>query len=201
MSKNSAPKGKGKVKKPTTISRKTKIPLVTRPKKNLITIEAALNFLQSKGHPITEEVVNQITELSRTPTDYDGKAGDQSRQLKRLMLQALEKTLGVVTTAAKLAGIHRGTHHRWVEEDEEYRDCVQNLNDVALDFSEAALHEMIRDRVPAAVIFHLKTKGKKRGYIETVHNMNQSFDDNNVHYYIPDNGRDGMVEDAKLLTE
>lgn len=85
---------------------------------------------------------------------------------KKAMLEALEKTLGVVTTAAKIVGIERTTHYKWMESDNEYKEKVQDLQDVVLDFAESALHKMIENHNPAATLFLLKTKGKKRGYIE-----------------------------------
>jgi len=85
---------------------------------------------------------------------------------KKAMLEALEKTLGVVTTAAKMVGIERTTHYKWMESDNDYKEKVQDLQDVVLDFAESALHKMIENHNPAATLFLLKTKGKKRGYIE-----------------------------------
>ena len=35
-----------------------------------------------------------------------------------------------------------------------------------MDFAESQLHQQIKDGSVAATIFYLKTKGKKRGYIE-----------------------------------
>lgn len=85
---------------------------------------------------------------------------------KRAMIEALERSLGVVTTACKNVGISRETHYRWMREDEAYKGAVQELGDVALDFAESQLHKQIKDGNTAATIFYLKTKGKKRGYIE-----------------------------------
>lgn len=85
---------------------------------------------------------------------------------KAAMLEALEKTLGVVTSAAKLAGIERTTHYTWMNDDAEYKAAVDELENVTIDFVEAKLHKLVEDMNPTAVIFYLKTKGKKRGYIE-----------------------------------
>lgn len=85
---------------------------------------------------------------------------------KKAMLAALEKSLGVVTTAARQVGIERTTHYHWMNEDEEYKRAVESLDDVALDFAESKLHSLIQNEDTAATIFYLKTKGKKRGYIE-----------------------------------
>jgi len=86
---------------------------------------------------------------------------------KRAMLDALRKSLGVVTRAAEVTGIDRTTHYKWCEADPKYKDAVEAMNEVALDFAESKLHELIRDKNCASVIFYLKTRGKKRGYIET----------------------------------
>lgn len=102
---------------------------------------------------------------------------------KRTMISALTKSLGRVTDAIKAVGISRSTHYLWMETDMEYRKAVEELNDVALDHVESKLFELIdgatRETVvdgevvtikdqpnPTACIFYLKTKGKKRGYIE-----------------------------------
>ena len=82
------------------------------------------------------------------------------------MIEALEKSLGVVTTACKTVGISRQTHYEWLREDEQYRDAVDDIGDVALDFAESQLHKQIQNGEVSSTIFYLKTKGKKRGYIE-----------------------------------
>lgn len=82
------------------------------------------------------------------------------------MLKSLEASMGIVTTAAKKTGIDRVTHYRWMEKDPDYKQAVDDLQNVVLDFAETALYEMVQDHNPAATLFLLKTKGKKRGYIE-----------------------------------
>jgi hypothetical protein len=105
---------------------------------------------------------------------------------KRAMIEALEKTLGIVTQAANMVGIHRTTHYLWLEQDEVYKQAVEGITDIALDFAEGKLHQRIKDDSDTAIIFYLKTKGKKRGYIERSEvdmsgnvgvNINQLLDD------------------------
>jgi len=93
-------------------------------------------------------------------------ASDNSDNLKKSMLKALESSLGIVTTACKSVGISRNTHYRWLKEDKEYNADVNDLTNVTLDFAESKLHEQIMEGQIAAIIFFLKTKGKVRGYIE-----------------------------------
>lgn len=85
---------------------------------------------------------------------------------KKAMLEALRKSLGVVTRAADLIQIDRRTHYRWLKEDTEYAAAVEDLEMVALDFAESKLHKLIDGGNPTAIIFYLKTKGKGRGYVE-----------------------------------
>ena len=85
---------------------------------------------------------------------------------KKAMLEALEKSLGIVTSACKSVDISRETHYRWLREDADYKAAVYALSDVALDFAESQLHKQIKDGNSTATIFFLKTKGKKRGYVE-----------------------------------
>lgn len=94
--------------------------------------------------------------MSLTNTDINKKA----------MIEALEKSLGVVTTACKSVGISRQTHYEWYREDEQYKKAVDDIADVALDFAESQLHKQIQNGEVSSTIFYLKTKGKKRGYIE-----------------------------------
>ena len=86
---------------------------------------------------------------------------------KRAIIQALEKSLGVVSVACRAVGVSRDTHYRYLREDEEYKAEVESLSEVAIDFAESSLHKLIQEGVPTATIFYLKTKGKKRGYVET----------------------------------
>ena len=91
---------------------------------------------------------------------------DSLGHTKKALIEALEKSLGVVSTACKAAGVSRDTHYRWLREDPDYKEQVEELAEVAVDFAESHLHKLIKDGNPAATIFFLKTKGKNRGYIE-----------------------------------
>jgi hypothetical protein len=91
---------------------------------------------------------------------------DKTEQHKKAMLDALEKSLGVVTSACKTVGIGRTTHYLWMDNDPEYKAAVDSIADVAIDFAESQLHKQIKEGNSTATIFFLKTKGKKRGYVE-----------------------------------
>ena len=85
---------------------------------------------------------------------------------KKKMYDNLIETLGHVTKSAKKTGIERTTHYLWLRTDTNYKDWIDNIEDHQVDFYETALHQLIKDKNPTAVIFALKCKGKKRGYVE-----------------------------------
>lgn len=104
---------------------------------------------------------------------------------KKAMIEALKKSLGVVKTACEVVGISRQTHYRWLEEDPDYKLATEDIGEEAIDFVESQLFEKIKGIIVSnsedeqgklkvytvppsdtAIIFYLKTKGKKRGYIE-----------------------------------
>ena len=86
---------------------------------------------------------------------------------KKAMIQALEKSLGIVMTASKSCGVDRSTHYKWMKSDPEYKEAVEDLEDIGLDFAESSLFRQIASDIPSSTIFYLKTKGKKRGYVES----------------------------------
>ena len=91
---------------------------------------------------------------------------EQSEQLKKALLKALEKSLGIVTTACNNVGVGRTTYYDWLKNDAKFKAAVEDVKEVALDFTESALYKGIEDGVPSLIIFKLKTSGKHRGYVE-----------------------------------
>jgi hypothetical protein len=86
--------------------------------------------------------------------------------VKKNLLEALEQSLGIVTTACKIVGCARSTFYKYYKEDQDFRASVDELENLTLDFVESKLHKQIENDNTTATIFYLKTKGKKRGYIE-----------------------------------
>ena len=91
---------------------------------------------------------------------------NKTEQHKKAMLDALEKSLGIVTTACKKVGIGRTQYYQWLKDDSKFSLAVDDIQNIALDFAESKLHEQNGSGNTSATIFYLKTKGKKRGYIE-----------------------------------
>ena len=91
---------------------------------------------------------------------------------KKALLEALEKSLGIVTKACESSGIGRTTYYEYYRDDPEFKKKVDELADVALDFAESQLHKNIGEGKEASVIFYMKTKGRDRGYIEKIEQAN-----------------------------
>ena len=77
---------------------------------------------------------------------------------------ALEKTLGIVATASQMVSINRATHYHWLNTDPEYKEQVDELQNLQLDFVESKLFENIKDNDTTAIIFYMNKKGQPRGY-------------------------------------
>ena len=91
---------------------------------------------------------------------------DKIAQHKKVMIQALTKTLGIVTDAVKIANISRSQYYNWLREDPAFAKEVADISDIAVDFAESKLHANIEKGDTTSIIFYLKTKGKSRGYTE-----------------------------------
>jgi len=82
------------------------------------------------------------------------------------MIEAMKKSLGIVSTACAEVGINRCTHYEWLKNDEQYKEEIDAISESVIDFAESKLHQLINGGDVASTIFYLKTKGKKRGFVE-----------------------------------
>ncbi len=112
-------------------------------------------------------------------------AENEQVNTKEAILSHLEDTYGIVTEACKRAGIGRTIFYEWKKNDPVFAAAVDEIQDVALDFVEGKLFERINgvevikgvDKDGEEIVYslppdtqaislYLKTRGKKRGYIE-----------------------------------
>ena len=80
-------------------------------------------------------------------------------------LEVYASKMGNVSKACKAANISRQTFYDWMK-DSDFAGQVDEVREGLLDFAEHQLLSNIRDGKTAEILFYLKTKGKKRGYIE-----------------------------------
>lgn len=80
-----------------------------------------------------------------------------------------KKACNVSATCLAL-GISRKTFYEWKSKKKKLAEMLEEEDESILDFAESKLVEHINNDDVQALIFFLKTKGKKRGYVEKVEN-------------------------------
>lgn len=105
---------------------------------------------------------------------------------KTEVIEALKSCHGIVTDACRKADVPRSTFYVWLKDDPDFKAAYDDTLEEAIDFVEGKLFEKVNgvtirkgvdeetgkdityDLPPSdtAIIFYLKTKGKKRGYVE-----------------------------------
>lgn len=84
------------------------------------------------------------------------------------MIDALQKSRGLVSVAAKLIGCSRQAINQRMVTHPEIKDAVYDATELQLDMTETALFAAIQRGEAWAICFYLKTRGRQRGYIEKV---------------------------------
>jgi len=87
---------------------------------------------------------------------------------KKLMIEAIIRQLGIVSSAAKQVGINNSTHYEWLKKDKVYKKAVEESEFILKDFGENALFKLISSGNPQSVIFFNKTRNRDRGYSESI---------------------------------
>jgi hypothetical protein len=77
---------------------------------------------------------------------------------KERLLKALEKSLGVVTTALKSTDLSRTNFYKWLKEDIEFKAKVEEIENISKDFVKSKYYECVSDKVPSVVIHAAKSK-------------------------------------------
>ena len=87
---------------------------------------------------------------------------------KEAFIIAYKENFGNITISCEAAGVSRSAYSNWIKTDEEFRKRLAEIEpeEIMLDFGEHKLMERISKGDTLATMFLLKTKGKRRGYIE-----------------------------------
>ncbi len=94
-----------------------------------------------------------------------------TKRKKSAFLKAYDKSLCNVSASCKMAKIARSTFYVWKAEDNYFSEWVDELMEENIDYVEQQLMKNIIEQKEASIFFFLKTKGKHRGYIETIDNQ------------------------------
>ena len=101
---------------------------------------------------------NKVAKRYRTAKDREAAMAD--------FLIAYEKSLGVLKPACDMTGMCRKTIWEWRKKYPEFDAACHDCEETAVDFVETKLYKLINDGAEASTIFYMKTKGRKRGYVE-----------------------------------
>lgn len=71
-----------------------------------------------------------------------------------------------ITATCDALGISRKTFYEWKDKKKKLAEGLEAADEAILDFAESKLVEHIQNDDVQALIFFLRTKGKKRGYVE-----------------------------------
>ena len=91
---------------------------------------------------------------------------DNLETKKKTFIEELIRNFGNISKTCTACSISRSTFYNWKESDSNFEESIQQINEYILDTVEDSLFKQIKDGNTIATIFYLKTKGKKRGYIE-----------------------------------
>ncbi|MGM9779934.1 MAG: hypothetical protein ACI3ZD_16615 [Prevotella sp.] len=92
------------------------------------------------------------------------------------IIQIYEKKGCNITATCTALGIARKTFYEWREKKKKLAEGLEAAEEAIIDFAESKLVEHINNDDVQALIFFLRTKGKKRGYVEKTEtdvNLNQ----------------------------
>lgn len=87
---------------------------------------------------------------------------------KEAFIIAYKENFGNISISCEAAGVGRGQYKSWLASDPEFGKRLAEIEpeEIMLDFGEQKLMERIARGDTLATMFLLKTKGKRRGYIE-----------------------------------
>ena len=87
---------------------------------------------------------------------------------KEKLLNALERSLGIVTPACKEVGVARNTFYDYYKNDPEFKAAVDDIQEIALDFAENQLMRKIKEGSERSILFYMRYKARKRGYTDSI---------------------------------
>ena len=121
-------------------------------------------------------VVDYTTNMAKT------QKTQKTDKKKKDFIEALRNNLGHISNSCIAANISRKTYYRWLDDDKDFKEDAEHIQESLLDLAECKLLENIENNENTAIIFYLKTKGKKRGYIEKQElEVVKPFDDVELH--------------------
>ena len=94
--------------------------------------------------------------------------GMTTRRRKNFFIEYWFKAKGNISHICNQLGMARKTFTRWMENDPDFREKILAQDEALTDMAETQHYNLIAAGHPPSVQFHLRTKGKDRGYVERV---------------------------------
>lgn len=79
---------------------------------------------------------------------------------------ALKRSMGNISLAAKSLGFDRSTLYHRIKKNPKLKTIVDDARETLVDVAESALYSAVTKKEAWAVCFTLKTQGRARGYVE-----------------------------------
>jgi translation initiation factor 2 alpha subunit (eIF-2alpha) len=98
----------------------------------------------------------------------NNKNSVKKQQTAKRIIEAIRESQGLLTLAAKKAGVAYSTVWRYGQEFTSVKEAMEEAKERMTDLAEGKLFEKIQAGATTAILFYLKCKGKNRGYIERV---------------------------------
>ena len=92
----------------------------------------------------------------------------QPEVYKAALLEALEKSLGIVTPACNQVKISRDRFYTYYNEDPDFKKAVDDIQGIQLDFVENQLFKKIKEGSERSILFYMKHRGRHRGYSDSI---------------------------------
>jgi len=104
------------------------------------------------------------------------------QQRKEVVIDLMRKSLGNITYTCTEAKIDRKTYYNWLEQDEKFREAIENLDfdEMKVDIAELGMIGLAKEKNFQACKFILEKKGFKRGYFERSDNVQVNIQNNSI---------------------
>lgn len=131
----------------------------------------------------------KATKRKRTPRPRTPGGGRVERYKPEQVIEALRNSAGVYLHAATMLGCARNTIRGYVERYPEIAEALDEILEENIDLGETALLGMMGDPAhrghSSSVQFYLRTKGKRRGYVDKKEHEHSGPDGKALVFYIP----------------
>ena len=156
---------------------------------------AALDtLLDGLGLKVTGRQLLSLNTLTYA-TDEQRRSLRKFNFKQKIFIRAYTDSYGNITASCEVAGVHRATYYHWRKTNIEFCSYIDSLQmeEVVNDLNEFAIIRLLKEGNPYAVMGRARMKMRHRGYIDKFDAGTQGSSVENVHWYLPDNGRDSQT--------